>query len=165
MCADTLIDARPRVFCNRRRSATRRIELPLSRTGRASRCLSARGGLGASFAAVATVQVLTTDRGHDAVADDGEDVAVVCEVAQIAMLKEALEASIERPVRILVAAVGRVQELAREAINVGVNQHQITTDTARGRGGDLLGRRAGVRIEKRRRIPVLVNCPGDPPFR
>jgi hypothetical protein len=58
---------------------------------------------------------------HDAVADGGEDVAIVREAAPTAMLKEAREASIERPVRILVAAVRGFQELAGEVIDIGVD--------------------------------------------
>ncbi|HZE14363.1 MAG TPA: hypothetical protein VE197_00890 [Mycobacterium sp.] len=44
--------------------------------------------------------------------------------AEASAAKEAVEASFERPMRILIAAVTRVQELPCEGMNVGVGHQQ-----------------------------------------
>jgi hypothetical protein len=60
------------------------------------------------------------DIGHDAIDNAVADVAVVGQAAVTAAPKKAVETSMERPTRILVARVFRVQELPREDIGFAV---------------------------------------------
>ena len=71
------------------------------------------------------------DIGHDAINEDVADVAVVRVAAEAPTAKEAVEASFDRQIRILVAAVTRVHELPCECMNVGVgHQRRIAADRA-----------------------------------
>src|SRR5271163_4349089 len=62
---------------------------------------------------------------HDTVKDEVVCVPVVNETDKSAATKKALETSIQRPIRIgVVVCIGRLQELARECINVRVSQRR-----------------------------------------
>jgi hypothetical protein len=60
------------------------------------------------------------DIGHDAIDNTVADVAAVGQAAVTAAPKKAVETSMQRPTRILVARVFRVQELPREDIGFAV---------------------------------------------
>ena len=60
------------------------------------------------------------DIGHDAIDNAVANVAAVCQAALTTAPKKAVETSLERPTRILVARVFRVHELPREDIDFAV---------------------------------------------
>jgi hypothetical protein len=64
------------------------------------------------------------DIAHDAVTQDVARIAIVGDSCHSAIPKETFEASFERPIYIRVGGVVRIQELARDDINVAVGQQQ-----------------------------------------
>ena len=86
------------------------------------------------------------DTSHDAVGDDVADIAVVGVAGEATAAKEAFESAFDRPVRVFLAAISRVQELPREGMSVGVgHRRRIAADEARaGVGGQGFARPGAV---------------------
>ena len=64
---------------------------------------------------------LPTDVGHHAIDEDVVCVAVVGDTGETTVPEKTVEASIERPVRIQVGGIVRVQELKSEGVNIGIS--------------------------------------------